>query len=130
MPKLKVCAKTIFCLIFLFFSPMRRSVWKIPFRLDEIPYFDTKFLCDTSQMTNFTQFEEYIEPWDAPLRRRKTVSAHIHQNLYEINSTRRESVYAAINEDDGMIVNQLFQRDPMIPLKVGKNLNFLKKILN
>jgi myosin-3 len=105
---------------------MRRAVWKIPFRLDEIPFFDTKYLCDTSQMTNFTQFEDDVEPWDAPLRRRKTVSTHIHQNLYQIHhSNRRESVYAAINEDDGMIVNELFMRDPTIPLKViGKYLNF------
>lgn len=70
-------------------------------------------------MTNFTQFEEDVEPWDAPLRRRKTVSTHIHQNLYQINPTRRESVYAAINEDDGMIVNELFMRDPTVPLKVS-----------
>lgn len=97
---------------------MRRAVWKIPFRLDEIPFFDTRFMCDTSQMTNFTEFEEDVEPWDAPLRRRKTVSTHIQQHLYDIPTQRRESVYAAINDEDGMIVNELFQRDPSVPIRV------------
>lgn len=68
-------------------------------------------------MTNFTQFEEEIEPWDAPLRRRNNVSSQIHANLYQIGG-RRESVYAAINDDDGAIVNELYQRDPNIPIRV------------
>lgn len=90
----------------------------MPFRLDEIPYFDTKYLCDTSQMI-FTHNEEDAEPWDAPLRRRKTVSTHINANIYKVGA-RRESVYSDINEDDGMIVNELFQRDPNIPITVKK----------
>ena len=103
------------------FSPIRRAVWKIPFRLDEIPYFDTKFLCDTTQITNFTAYEEESEAWDAPLRRRKNVSTHItcpQNNLYYAGNNRRESVYSDINEDDGMIVDEPFNRDPTIPLKV------------
>lgn len=98
---------------------MRRAVWKIPFRLDEIPFFDTKFLCDVSQISHFTQLEEDCEPWDAPLRRRTTVSSHINANLYKISGPRRESIYADINEDDGIIVNEFYQRDPNIPIKVS-----------
>ena len=74
-------------------------------------------MCDTSQITNFTAYEEEFEAWDAPLRRRTTVSTHISNNLYH-SSNRRESVYADIGEDDGMIVNEPFSRDPTIPLKV------------
>ncbi|KAL7044663.1 hypothetical protein ACKWTF_002019 [Chironomus riparius] len=101
-------------------GPIRRAVWKIPFRLDEIPYFDTKFLCDTSQITNFTAYDEESEAWDAPLRRRTNVSTHItypQNNLYHAGNNRRESVYSDINEDDGMIVDEPFNRDPTIPLK-------------
>lgn len=91
----------------------------MPFRIDEIPYFDTKFLCDTSQMSNFTHNEEDAEPWDAPLRRRTTVSSHINTNIYKVGA-RRESVYADINDEDGIIVNELYQRDPNIPITVKK----------
>jgi len=103
--------------LYFYSSPIRRAVWKIPFRLDEIPYFDTKFLCDTSQITNFTAYDEDIEAWDAPLRRRTNVSSHISNNLY-YTTNRRESVYADIDEDDGMIVDEPYNRDPTIPLKV------------
>lgn len=90
-------------------------MYKQPFRLDNIPYFDTKFLCDTAQVTNFTSLEDELEPWDAPLQRRKTVSTHISNSLY---NNRRESIYQDINEDDGAIVNEPFCRDPNIPVRV------------
>jgi hypothetical protein len=98
--------------------PIRRAVWKIPFRLDEIPYFDTRFLYDMNQVTNFTAYEEDFEAWDAPLQRRTTVSTHISSHLYGIGQ-RRESVYSDINEDDGMIVNEPFSRDPTLPIRVN-----------
>lgn len=94
---------------------MRRAVWKIPFRLDEIPFFDTTFLCEPAQPTHFTSYEEEIEPWDAPLRRRNNVSSHISSHLY--HDHRRESHYSDIGSDDGMLVNEPFSRDPDVPLK-------------
>ena len=94
---------------------MRRAVWKIPFRLDEIPFFDTNFLCEPAQPTHFTSYEEEIEPWDLPLRRRNNVSSHISSHLYQPN--RRESHYSDIGSDDGMLVNEPFNRDPDIPVK-------------
>ncbi|KAG5675871.1 hypothetical protein PVAND_005739 [Polypedilum vanderplanki] len=105
-------------------GPIRRAVWKIPFRLDEIPYFDTKFLCDTAQVTNFTTFDEDYEAWDAPLQRRKTVSSHINNHLYNIGQ-RRESIYNDIDEDDGMIVNEPFSRDPTLPIRKIKARNIV-----
>lgn len=98
-----------------FWSPVRRAVWKIPFRLDEIPFFDTNFLCEPAQPTHFTSYEEEIEPWDLPLRRRNNVSTHISSHLYHTN--RRESHYSDIGSDDGMLVNEPFSRDPEIAVK-------------
>jgi myosin III len=100
-------------------SPLRRAVWKIPFRLDEIPFFDTRFLCETAQVTHFTTFDEEMEPWDAPLRRRANVSSHISYNLYN----KRESIYPDIDEDDSVIVNEPFNRDPNVPMNVMIKLN-------
>lgn len=95
--------------------PLRRAVWKIPFRLDEIPFFDTSMMCEPAQATHFTSYEEEIEPWDAPLRRRNNVSTHISSHLYHTN--RRESNYSEIGSDDGMLVNEPFSRDPNVPMK-------------
>jgi myosin III len=83
-------------------SPLRRAVWKIPFRLDEIPFFDTSFLCEPAQPTHFTSYEEEIEPWDAPLRRRNNVSSQITNQMYS-HGNRRESHYSEIGSDDGMV---------------------------
>jgi hypothetical protein len=65
-----------------------------------------------------TAYDEELEDWDAPLRRRTTVSSHISQNLYQAGN-RRISVYPDIDEDDGMIVNEPFNRDPTIPVRVN-----------
>lgn len=83
--------------------------------MDEIPFFDTNYLCDPSQATNISSYEEEIEPWDAPLRRRDNVSTHISSNLYQPN--RRESHYSEIGSDDGILVNEPFNRDPDLPMK-------------
>lgn len=97
------------------FRPLRRAVWKMPFRLDEIPFFDTTFLCEPAQSSNFTSYEDEVEPWDAPLRRRNNVSSHISSHLY--HSNRRDSHYSDIGSDDGMLVNEPFSRDPSVPMK-------------
>lgn len=94
---------------------MRRAVWKIPFRLDEIPFFDTTFLCEPAQPSHFTSYEEEVEPWDAPLRRRNNVSAQISNDLYM--PRRRESHYSDIGSDDGMLVLEPFNRDPDAKIK-------------
>lgn len=90
----------------------------MPFRLDEIPFFDTSFMCDPAQITNFTSYEEEVEPWDAPLRRRNNVSYQISSQMR--HNDRRNSNYSDIDSDDGMIVNEPFVRDPDIPMrKIG-----------
>lgn len=53
-------------------------VRKLPFRLNEIPFYDTTFMCDpltgaALDLGDDTDNEE----WDAPLRRTVNVSTHI-----------------------------------------------------
>lgn len=86
----------------------------MPFRLDEIPFFDTTFLCELAQPTHFTSYEEEVEPWDAPLRRRNNISTHISAHMH--GGHRRESHYSEIGSDDGMLVNEPFSRDPNMPM--------------
>lgn len=61
-------------------GPCKVSVWKLPFRLDEIPYFDTSYLCDPDAAPKINTgggYDSDDECWDAPLVRRTTVSAKI-----------------------------------------------------
>lgn len=95
--------------------PIRRAVWKMPFRLDEIPFFDTSMMCEPADPTYFTTFEEEHEPWDAPLRRRNNVSSQISNKMN--HTPRRESRYSEIGSDDGVLIMEPFSRDPTMPLK-------------
>lgn len=56
-----------------------QSVRKLPFRLDDIPYFDTTFLCDPVMDKYYTPGTgaDSDDEWDAPLHRAPTVAAKI-----------------------------------------------------
>lgn len=60
-------------------GPMPPSVHKLPFRLDDIPYFDTTFLCDPVMDKYYTPGTgvDSDDEWDAPLHRASTVAAKI-----------------------------------------------------
>lgn len=53
-------------------------VRKLPFRLNEIPFYDTNFMCDplTDASLNLGDDSDN-EEWDAPLRRTVNISTHI-----------------------------------------------------
>lgn len=55
----------------------RQPVRKLPFRLNEIPFYDTQYMCDpiTGQSLDLDDSDQ--EDWDAPLRRTVNVSSHI-----------------------------------------------------
>ncbi|XP_031623809.1 neither inactivation nor afterpotential protein C [Contarinia nasturtii] len=57
---------------------VRQPVRKLPFRLDEIPFYDTNYMCDptTGQSLDLGD-ESDQEDWDAPLRRTVNISSHI-----------------------------------------------------
>lgn len=53
-----------------------QPVRKLPFRLSEIPFYDTTYMCDpTTGAENGDDSDN--EDWDAPLRRTVNISSHI-----------------------------------------------------
>jgi len=109
---------------------VRQPVWKIPFRLDEIPFFDTTYLCDPLQkgFISTDDRDSDTESWDAPLRRRATISAKITSSHVSCDNYPQvnDSEYTKAREDIE-IVNETFSRDPDIPIKrfsQSNNLNF------
>lgn len=57
----------------------RQAVRKLPFRLDEIPFYDTSYMCDpiNGRTKSLPDEESDQEDWDTPLRRTTNVSSHI-----------------------------------------------------
>lgn len=59
-------------------GPLRPGVNKIPFSLDDLPYFDTNFMCNpVAQLKCDDYDDEDGEVWDAPLKRAANVSTRI-----------------------------------------------------
>lgn len=72
-----------------------QPVRKLPFRLNEIPFYDTMYMCDpvTGQSLDMGD-ESDQEDWDAPLRRTVNVSSHITDassvsSAYNVNKYQR-----------------------------------------
>lgn len=57
-------------------GPLRPGVNKIPFSLDDLPYFDTNFMCDPVAHLKCGDYDDE-EVWDAPLKRAPNVSTSI-----------------------------------------------------
>lgn len=53
-----------------------QPVRKLPFRLSEIPFYDTTYMCDPSTGGDLGEDSDN-EDWDAPLRRTANISSHI-----------------------------------------------------
>ncbi|XP_059618004.1 neither inactivation nor afterpotential protein C [Phlebotomus argentipes] len=53
------------------------AVWKLPFRLDDIPFFDTSFMCHPGGQMAPLSADSDDEAWDAPMKRRTNLSAEI-----------------------------------------------------
>ncbi|KAL1381098.1 hypothetical protein pipiens_013709 [Culex pipiens pipiens] len=86
-------------------GPVKPSVWKLRFRMDEIPFFDTTYMCDPSSVSYmYTGNDSDTEDWDAPLRRRKNVSSEITKAVQR-------------NSEDNGLANEPFHRDPSLPIK-------------
>lgn len=60
-------------------GPLRQVVNKLPFRLDEIPFFDTTYMCDplSGFVPDHLDTSSEHESWDAPLRRSNNISSQI-----------------------------------------------------
>lgn len=57
-----------------------QPVRKLPFRLCEIPFYDTNYMCDPLTGTSIDDPDSDQEDWDAPLRRTPNISLHIMEH--------------------------------------------------
>ncbi|XP_060801531.1 neither inactivation nor afterpotential protein C [Amyelois transitella] len=56
------------------------TVWKLPFRIDQLQYYDTSYMCDPAAKSTDTfasQYDSDHEQWDEPLKRRFTAQTDI-----------------------------------------------------
>lgn len=99
----------------------RPSVWKLKFSWDEVPFFDTTYLCDSTQNItdnyNSCLYDSDQESWDAPLRRKVTVSEKIVSSKSCLRNRISSFESEGDDEDDKNIVNEPFCRDPSIIIK-------------
>lgn len=89
-------------------GPPKLSVWKLPFRLDEIPYFDTTYLCDPDAAPKVSGYDSDDESWDAPLHRRATVSSKITASA----NVARHGVGGGGRDTPNLYIKP-FSRDPI-----------------
>ncbi|XP_052892100.1 neither inactivation nor afterpotential protein C [Anopheles moucheti] len=91
----------------------RTPVWKLRFRFDDIPFFDTTYMCDPSAASYiYTGNDSDTEDWDAPLRRRKNLSSEI---THAAQKGVRANGYGEVGEHS--LANEPFHRDPSLPIK-------------
>lgn len=91
-------------------GPVGMSVWKLPFRLDEIPFFDSSFLCDLQSGERKSGYESDEECWDAPLKRRSTLSSKIAASS---NQARNYSPFEGQNMyDEPFSRDIVYRRSP------------------
>lgn len=76
-------------------GPMKLTVCKLPFRIRDIEFYDSAYICDPLTGIGLPTADEGSdnEDWDAPLQRTQNVSSHI------IHSTNSPSMALPINED-------------------------------
>lgn len=99
-------------------GPMPQTVHKLPFRLDDIPFFDTTYLCDpvidSYYNTAAGDVDSDQEAWDAPLRRstgkmsaKITVATQMPYDRY--SQTEIAGVHSEFNN-----INETYSRDPSV----------------
>lgn len=101
--------------------PYRPSVWKLKFSWDDVPFFDTTYLCDPTQNItdnyNACLYDSDQESWDAPLRRKVTLSEKIVTSKSCLRNRISSFESEGDEEDDTNMVHEPFCRDPSIVLK-------------
>ncbi|XP_055680754.1 neither inactivation nor afterpotential protein C isoform X2 [Lutzomyia longipalpis] len=106
------------------------SVWKLPFRLDDIPYFDTSFMCHPGEQIAPLSADSDDEAWDAPMKRRTNLSAEIasatHSAIFDAPTTTHGPTTNPILSEpycrESTINAQLKRRAPQPPASsVGSN---------
>ncbi|XP_061706914.1 neither inactivation nor afterpotential protein C isoform X2 [Cydia pomonella] len=77
------------------------TVWKLPFRIDQIQYYDTSYMCDPAVKSS--QYDSDHEQWDEPLQRR--FSSASAQTSPSLATTGTQT-----------LINVPFCRDPTQPV--------------
>ncbi|GJQ69847.1 putative myosin [Trypoxylus dichotomus] len=99
-------------------------VLKLPFRLDDVPYFDTTYMCDP--LTSAAPTVEGEEAWDSPFQWRDNVSSQIISSLLTEESLFTKAYAQQIKgkdtEADGksateQLINVSYSRDPKAPIR-------------
>nr|CAI5851827.1 unnamed protein product [Callosobruchus analis] len=85
----------------LWLGEIKIPVLKLYFRLDEIPFYDTSYMCDSG--TNLGSFAEREESWDTPYRWRET-------------QLQIKEVDVKENKEKGILSNTQYCRDPEEPI--------------
>ncbi|XP_055920524.1 neither inactivation nor afterpotential protein C isoform X1 [Eupeodes corollae] len=109
-------------------GPMPIPTKKLPFRLDQIPFYDTSYMCNpvssvarTTLPAGFLTNEDE-EAWDSPLQRNPSLTTH----LMTYNAYKKEQAcqtnWDRIGESD-VVYNQTFLRDPHL-MRNRQNYNF------
>lgn len=100
---------------------IKPSVLKLPFRLIDIPYFDTSYMCDP--LSNPGVALDKDEDWDAPFQWRDNVSSKITNTLQETKIAISKPYSANIKSHSSMhrptepLINLPYSRDPDEPIR-------------
>ncbi|KAI8041867.1 hypothetical protein M5D96_003162 [Drosophila gunungcola] len=90
-------------------GPLPVPIKKMPFRLDQIPFYDTQYMTFPNQL--LTQHMEDDEPWDSPLQRNPSMtSCALTYNAYKKEQACQTN-WDRMGESDN-IYNQGYFRDP------------------
>lgn len=95
------------------FGAMPMPLRKIPFKMDDIPYYDTSYMCDiVSPVANYgVTVDEEQETWDAPLQPPPSLT----QYLMTYNAYKREQACQTNwdrRDEVDVVYEQQFSRDP------------------
>lgn len=63
-------------------GPLRNPVRKLPFRLDEIPYFDTSYMCEALTDDYLADPDSDAEGWGGFLKTKNNLSSKIVRSTY------------------------------------------------
>nr|AAA28721.1 ninaC long protein [Drosophila melanogaster] len=100
-------------------GPLPVPIKKMPFRLDQIPFYDTQYMVDPANSISrqafpnqlLTQHMEDDEPWDSPLQRNPSMtSCALTYNAYKKEQACQTN-WDRMGESDN-IYNQGYFRDP------------------
>lgn len=100
-------------------GPLPIPTKKLPFRLDQIPFYDTQYMVNAANSISRQSFSNTLityddeDPWDSPLQRNPSMtSCLLTYNAYKKEQACQTN-WDRIGESD-VIYNQNYYRDPQL----------------